>query len=99
MIRTVRGFVSASTVRYSPDRGSIRYRLEVAGETAAVEVSDQALAIESTDMPGAGLALYLCRELARVHCGDISASSVPPPEDAVAGRSTASRLNRGQRSG
>lgn len=82
-----------NAIKYSPSGGTIRCHLEVAAETALVEVSDHGLGIASEDMsslftrfgrivndktaniPGAGLGLYLCRELARMHGGEISASS------------------------
>ncbi|MDR0359754.1 MAG: PAS domain S-box protein [bacterium] len=82
-----------NAIKYSPDGGTVRCRVERAEDTAVVEVSDQGVGIAEEDMPtlftrfgrvvtpenshilGAGLGLYLCRELAQMHGGELSARS------------------------
>lgn len=82
-----------NAIKYSPDGGEIGVRLDRAGERALLSVIDHGIGIEPQDMdrlfvrfsrlaprsdvPGTGLGLYLARELARLHGGDIVASSTP----------------------
>ncbi|MDR0357945.1 MAG: GAF domain-containing sensor histidine kinase [bacterium] len=100
MVRGDKGRLIAMThnlldnaIKYSPNGGAIRCRVEARGDNAVVEVSDQGLGIAAEEMPllfnrfgrivngqnshipGAGLGLYLCRELARMHGGEITADS------------------------
>jgi signal transduction histidine kinase len=82
-----------NAIKYSPDGGTVRCRVEQREGAALVEVTDQGVGIAADDMPtlftrfgrvvtsenshipGAGLGLYLCRELAQMHGGELSASS------------------------
>ncbi|MBO0690733.1 MAG: PAS domain S-box protein [Candidatus Dormibacteraeota bacterium] len=83
-----------NAIKYSPEGGTVRCRVERRDGSALVEVSDQGVGIAEGDMPtlftrfgrvvtsenshipGAGLGLYLCRELAQMHGGELIASSV-----------------------
>jgi signal transduction histidine kinase len=80
-----------NAVKYSPQGGEITVDLSRAGGLALLAVRDSGIGIAAEDMPrlfvrfsrlaplndvpGTGLGLYLARELARLHGGDIMAVS------------------------
>jgi signal transduction histidine kinase len=82
-----------NAVKYSPEGGEVSARLSVSGDVAMLSVRDQGIGIAApdldrlfvrfsrlstlSDVPGTGLGLYLARELAQLHGGDISAASKP----------------------
>jgi signal transduction histidine kinase len=82
-----------NAVKYSPQGGDVTAQLSTAGGLALLSVRDQGIGIAAEDMdrlfvrfsrlgeladvPGTGLGLYLARELARLHRGDIIAISKP----------------------
>jgi signal transduction histidine kinase len=84
-----------NAIKYSPAGGEVRCRIVADDSRASVEISDQGLGINESDLPrlftrfgrivtpenshiqGTGLGLYLARELARMHGGDITVESTP----------------------
>ncbi len=82
-----------NAIKYSPQGGDVTAKLSTSGDTALLSVRDQGIGIAAQDMdrlfvrfsrlaslndvPGTGLGLYLARELARLHKGEIVAVSKP----------------------
>jgi signal transduction histidine kinase len=80
-----------NAIKYSPEGGDVTARLTTSGNCAVLSVRDEGIGIAAEDMdrlfkrfsrlaphgavPGTGLGLYLARELARLHEGDIIAVS------------------------
>lgn len=82
-----------NAIKYSPKGGDVTAQLSTLGQVATLKVRDQGIGIAPEDMdrlfvrfsrvsnladvPGTGLGLYLARELARLHKGEIVAASKP----------------------
>ncbi len=82
-----------NAIKYSPEGGDVTAKLTTSGNCAVISVRDHGIGIAAKDMdrlfvrfsrlvphgnvPGTGLGLYLARELARLHEGDIIAASKP----------------------
>ena len=82
-----------NAIKYSPKGGDVTAQLSMSGDVAVLRVQDHGIGIAPEDMkrlfvrfsrvsklkdvPGTGLGLYLARELARLHKGEIAATSTP----------------------
>jgi signal transduction histidine kinase len=82
-----------NAIKYSPNGGDVTAQLSTSGDVATLMVQDHGIGIAPedmdrlfvrfsrvsnlTDVPGTGLGLYLARELARLHKGEIVAASTP----------------------
>jgi len=82
-----------NAIKYSPKGGKVTAQLSMSGDFAVLKVQDEGIGIAPedmdrlfvrfsrvstlTDVPGTGLGLYLARELARLHKGEIVAASTP----------------------
>jgi signal transduction histidine kinase len=82
-----------NAIKYSPKGGDVTAELSTSGDMAVFKVQDHGIGIAAEDMdrlfvrfsrvsnltevPGTGLGLYLARELARLHKGEIVAASTP----------------------
>ena len=91
--RTVLTNLIDNAIKYSPEGGEVRVTVRNTGESVRVSVSDQGLGIDPKELaqlfqpfvrtrpqpatPGLGLGLFLAREIARAHRGDLSANSTP----------------------
>jgi len=92
-LEIVIGNLLDNAIKYSPQGGEVLAHLSVSDGLAMLSVRDEGIGITSEDMsrlfvrfsrlapygdvPGTGLGLYLVRELARLHGGDIVAVSTP----------------------
>jgi len=92
-LEIVIGNLLDNAIKYSPEGGDVLAQLSAADGLAVLSVRDQGIGIAAEDMsrlfvrfsrlapygdvPGTGLGLYLVRELARLHGGDIVAASMP----------------------
>jgi signal transduction histidine kinase len=94
-VATILNNLLDNAVKYSPNGGEVRLKVEQQNGVARVSVSDRGIGIpeeqmnrlftrfgrivskESARISGTGLGLYLSREIARKHGGDISVQSAP----------------------
>jgi signal transduction histidine kinase len=92
-LEIVIGNLLDNAIKYSPQGGEVLAHLSVSDGLAMLSVRDEGIGIAAEDMsrlfvrfsrlapygdvPGTGLGLYLVRELARLHGGDIVAVSMP----------------------
>src|SRR5207245_11519960 len=92
-LEIVIGNLLDNAIKYSPEGGDVLAQLSAVDGLAVLSVRDQGIGIAAEDMsrlfvrfsrlaphgdvPGTGLRLYLVRELARRHGGDIVAVSTP----------------------
>lgn len=92
-VETIVNNLLDNAVKYSPAGGAVTCELAVAGEQARISVEDEGIGISpderprlftrftrlnpGTAIPGTGLGLYVSRELARKHGGDLTVESVP----------------------
>jgi signal transduction histidine kinase len=81
-----------NAIKFTPQNGSVAVALDRQGESAVLRVSDSGPGIAQADLPfiferffrggvekttGAGLGLSLCKEIVRLHHGEISARNKP----------------------
>jgi signal transduction histidine kinase len=88
-VRTILTNLIGNAIKYSPQGGEVRVSVQNSGETVDVSVSDQGIGIDAAELDqlfqpftrqrpqqagaGLGLGLYVAREIARAHLGDLSA--------------------------
>jgi signal transduction histidine kinase len=90
-VRTILTNLIGNAIKYSPPGGEVRVSVQNSGGTVRVSVSDHGVGIDAVELdrlfqpfsrlraqsalPGLGLGLYVAREIAREHHGDLSVRS------------------------